>query len=237
MRFAAFAAVLAAGTLAAGAAGAAEVFNVEVWLQGTVASGSNFADPAHVPGGAASVTFDWSGPINWSDTSPQNSSSAGGKAGDLLDGNATQLSNYATTVSGMTLANFLNRSLTINGDAYTTFFRLSTEYTSASSISGSFTHDDGATIYVDGNFAGGSPGETSQVTQAYSLPGGGGVHNLNVYYVTGNGTPSILSFEPRITTFSGGVPEPATWALMITGFGAAGAMLRRKRATAALVRA
>ena len=89
MKLAAFTAVLAAGALAAGAASASQVFNVEVWLQGTVASGSNFADPAHVPGGAASVTFDWSGPINWSDTSPQNSSSAGGKAGDLLDGYST----------------------------------------------------------------------------------------------------------------------------------------------------
>jgi hypothetical protein len=28
----------------------------------------------------------------------------------------------------------------------------------------------------------------------------------------------------------GGVPEPATWALMIVGFGGAGAMLRRRRA-------
>jgi len=28
----------------------------------------------------------------------------------------------------------------------------------------------------------------------------------------------------------GGVPEPATWAMMLTGFGAAGAMMRRRRA-------
>lgn len=32
---------------------------------------------------------------------------------------------------------------------------------------------------------------------------------------------------------TGPVPEPATWALMITGFGAAGAMLRRRRAVTA----
>ena len=31
-------------------------------------------------------------------------------------------------------------------------------------------------------------------------------------------------------TTTGGVPEPATWALMIAGFGGAGAMLRRRRA-------
>jgi hypothetical protein len=32
---------------------------------------------------------------------------------------------------------------------------------------------------------------------------------------------------------TGGVPEPASWALMIVGFGAAGAMLRRRRTLAA----
>jgi hypothetical protein len=32
---------------------------------------------------------------------------------------------------------------------------------------------------------------------------------------------------------TGGVPEPATWALMIAGFGSAGAALRRRRALAA----
>jgi hypothetical protein len=32
----------------------------------------------------------------------------------------------------------------------------------------------------------------------------------------------------------GGVPEPASWALMILGFGSAGAMLRGRRRPAAL---
>jgi hypothetical protein len=228
MKFAAFAAALAAGTLAAGAAGAAQVFKVEVWLQGAVPSANNLADPSHVPSGAASVTFNWNGPINWSDTSAQNSTMAGGKAVDLLDGYTTQLSNYSSSIA-LSEANFLNTSLTINGDSYTTFFRISTDYTSASDVSGTFTHDDGSTIYVDGSYAGGTPGETTAVTQNYLLPSGVG-QNLDVYYVTGNGTPSILSFDPAVSTFSAPVPEPAGWALMIAGFGGVGTMLRRKRA-------
>ncbi|HEY0436099.1 MAG TPA: PEPxxWA-CTERM sorting domain-containing protein, partial [Phenylobacterium sp.] len=36
------------------------------------------------------------------------------------------------------------------------------------------------------------------------------------------------------TLAAGGVPEPATWGLMIAGFGAMGAMLRRRRAVASV---
>jgi len=37
----------------------------------------------------------------------------------------------------------------------------------------------------------------------------------------------------RIATPEGGVPEPASWALMITGFGLAGAAMRKRRSSAA----
>ena len=37
----------------------------------------------------------------------------------------------------------------------------------------------------------------------------------------------------RIPTAGGGVPEPASWALMITGFGLAGTAMRRRRLSAA----
>lgn len=41
----------------------------------------------------------------------------------------------------------------------------------------------------------------------------------------------------QISVTTGGVPEPASWALMITGFGAAGSMLRRSRRQVAHVTA
>ncbi len=38
-----------------------------------------------------------------------------------------------------------------------------------------------------------------------------------------------LTISPNLTEGSGGIPEPATWALMLGGFGLAGAALRRRR--------
>lgn len=49
-----------------------------------------------------------------------------------------------------------------------------------------------------------------------------------------SGNPENCCYGAAIDNVSvTGVPEPATWALMIAGFGGAGAMLRRRRAVAA----
>jgi hypothetical protein len=45
---------------------------------------------------------------------------------------------------------------------------------------------------------------------------------------------SNVAAKDAFTSVGGGVPEPATWALMILGFGSAGAMLRRRRTAAAV---
>jgi hypothetical protein len=51
----------------------------------------------------------------------------------------------------------------------------------------------------------------------------------------GNNNNALDSFTATgfSATFSGAVPEPGTWALMILGFGGAGAMLRSRRRTLA----
>jgi len=61
---------------------------------------------------------------------------------------------------------------------------------------------------------------------------GGVARNLNADYATGGGVFSFRS-TGEVATFraelGSATPEPATWALMIAGFGLAGAALRRRR--------
>ena len=74
---------------------------------------------------------------------------------------------------------------------------------------------------------------------------GSGSQDVNSFFDTGAGTYSVTqkytisatasagdrSSSPSITLSSGAaaIPEPATWALMIMGFGGAGAMIRSRR--------
>jgi hypothetical protein len=67
---------------------------------------------------------------------------------------------------------------------------------------------------------------------SFKLPTGRDAFNLadGVSVNAGDWLVDNRFIDPLAT---GAVPEPAAWALMITGFGAAGAMLRRRRAIAA----
>ena len=63
-----------------------------------------------------------------------------------------------------------------------------------------------------------------------------GAVRAQVNFVEGNGyaptddwqTAARGTFDP-----GPGIPEPATWAMMIIGFGAAGSMIRRRKAVVA----
>jgi hypothetical protein len=58
-------------------------------------------------------------------------------------------------------------------------------------------------------------------------------YNVWPRYLTVATTNRVADFAPDHETFTASVPEPATWALMIGGFGLAGGALRRRRAMAA----
>lgn len=78
------------------------------------------------------------------------------------------------------------------------------------------------------------PGATSSTWTQYSVSGIVPLSGVVRIQFAGNsgstarGAPGLDDVEMTVTAV-GGVPEPATWALMIGGFGLAGATLRRRR--------
>lgn len=59
-----------------------------------------------------------------------------------------------------------------------------------------------------------------------------GQYGFNLWPRLGTGNNNQISdFAPENATLAAGVPEPASWGLMILGFGACGAMLRRRQRT------
>ena len=95
--------------------------------------------------------------------------------------------------------------------------------------------DDDSFIYVDGALFGQNPGVHGVTNVDFTSPTlGAGGHTLNVFFADRQNTGAFLSLNLLSTdvviTPPGGVPEPATWAMMLLGFGGLGAMLRRGRA-------
>jgi hypothetical protein len=103
-----------------------------------------------------------------------------------------------------------------------------------------FTNFDfsGTTLTVGGIYSavvsidGSSPhtGIGLSLTDTYS---GGTAFSQNLGDAGCNPGACDLAFQVVGTSAAGAVPEPATWAMMILGFGAAGAALRQRRRTAA----
>lgn len=61
-------------------------------------------------------------------------------------------------------------------------------------------------------------------------PGVDSTYNVKLDVSGLEGGPKSINFDVKVGKgFSAGVPEPSSWALMILGFGAVGAMVRRRR--------
>jgi len=90
--------------------------------------------------------------------------------------------------------------------------------------------DDDAYVYLDGLYIGGNPGVHGTQTAVLNLGSLTGNHTLDVFYADRAQVDANLGVTGiNLDTLRPGVPEPVTWSLMIMGFGAAGAMLRRSR--------
>jgi hypothetical protein len=94
-------------------------------------------------------------------------------------------------------------------------------------------------FYSDATSAGFTEYSSSTDWQFFNLTGlldaSKSLIGFSVYgYINGPGTP-VTRLDDFVIDVRNGVPEPSAWALMVAGFGFAGAMLRRRRIEAARI--
>jgi len=116
----------------------------------------------------------------------------------------------------------------------TAIFSGSFNLNTAQTIDFTLGADDDALLYVDGQAAvilGGIHGVTT-VDNDVSL--GAGSHTFELFYADRQQTGAALYFsipnEVAVNPTPPAIPEPGSWALMLGGFGLAGAALRTRRA-------
>jgi hypothetical protein len=232
----AFGAAAALASLAA--VGSAQAFTVDVWggfntPAGTVnpspgipASVNGAQDPA--PSGSPVASFTYNGPINWQDNEGNNGDD------DHLNlfgsfftaADITGFSSPGGQYNGASgLTNFLNSSLSVEESFPDTFYTYIQVSGTTSGGTATISHDDGASVYTGTPGSGTAvflePLQTSDESASFKMPAG----LFYVDYIEANGAPSDL-------TFSVAVPEPSTWAMMLTGFVFLGfAAFRRPRKT------
>jgi hypothetical protein len=91
--------------------------------------------------------------------------------------------------------------------------------------------DDDSFIYVDGVLFGQNPGVHAETSVDFTSPTlGAGNHSIEVFYADRENVAAHLQLTLLSDiTINPGVPEPATWAMMLMGFGGLGAAIRSKR--------
>ena len=90
-----------------------------------------------------------------------------------------------------------------------------------------FGTDDAGYLFIDGVQVAAQPGLHGIQVIDYFAALSGGVHSFEIQYDNGGGGGAVAQFDPGDAV--AGVPEPAAWALMLTGFSGLGALLRRRR--------
>jgi hypothetical protein len=117
---------------------------------------------------------------------------------------------------------------------YQTVFSLNAGDAANATFSGRFLADNEAVVTLNGFVL--SSGGTFNSWTPFNAPSADFVDGSNFVTVTvhnyaqSGGNPTGLNLQ-FLTSNIGAVPEPATWALMLSGFGLAGVALRRRTAS------
>jgi len=130
--------------------------------------------------------------------------------------------------------------------AFTATFSFTNPYTPAAAQgSASFNFDPDIITFTSGVFSGGlstfvvTPGPTGTAIQVdlASMPAGPQTLTLMGTLTTAPRGNSFARIGGSITLTDAAVPEPATWAMFILGFGAVGSFMRRRNAAVRSTRA
>lgn len=96
--------------------------------------------------------------------------------------------------------------------------------------------DDTGYLFVDGSLIDSEPGYHTPYDSSVTINLTAGDHSLELQMDNGGGpccTAAIVDLPTGVSYVGSGVPEPASWALMLVGFGGLAGALRARRRTAA----
>jgi PEP-CTERM motif len=147
--------------------------------------------------------------------------------------------NFDSTVGGYTIGGFLNNPVGLNPvvaamDLNNTYFYFTgSAFLNAGNNSFVVSHDDGLQLNIDGiGLVVDSPLPTSPVDTPFNVfAPSAGVYNFQLSYGEVLGPPAKLVVGINGINLTGvdPVPEPATWAMMLIGFGGIGMTMRARR--------
>ena len=142
---------------------------------------------------------------------------------------------WTTATDGYWISTSADGTFTQNPNTYTLTFDLTGFDLSTASISGLFAMDDEGSVSLNGGAAI-TDGGSYHSLSSFNFNSGfvAGVNTLTFTVIDTGGAPSglLVSDLHGTADLAGAVPEPASWAMMLGGFGMMGGAMRSRRKAA-----